>query len=77
MLHFFSRVATDAGMARRRKPGRPRNLIPSRVIPVLLPEPLFELAGTIGRVEGLPRATWAARELTKAIDRHQRRVARL
>lgn len=59
------------------KRGRPKNPIPSRMIPVRLPKPLFDVAGTIARSEGLPRATWARREIDKAIAKHGRRVAAL
>jgi len=60
-----------------RKRGRPKNAIPSRVVPVTLPLGTYEVLGTIAAHEGCARATLAARWLLRDIAAHGRRVARL
>lgn len=61
---------------KKRGPGRPKNSIPSRVVPVTILEPAYELLGTIADAEGCARATWAHRALMEAIHRHRRRANR-
>lgn len=63
-------------MARRRL-GRPPNPERSKVIPITVSESMHALIGTIASVENVARATWAQRELLKAVARHGRRAARL
>jgi hypothetical protein len=57
-----------------RKRGRPKNVTPSRVVPVTLPLMLFEVLGTIAAHEGCARATLAARWLVRDIAAHGKRV---
>lgn len=59
-----------------RKRGRPKNPIPSTVIPVTLPKPAADIAGKIARSLGIARATWAREAVQAAITRHGRAAAR-
>jgi len=64
-------------MARPRKMGRPKNLVPRTVIPIRLPTPDAKVTGIIAASLGLPRAVWARDQVLEGIARHKKRTERL
>lgn len=53
----------------RRRPGRPKNLIPTQQISVLLPVPLIREITRLARAQGLGIGTWMRQCAIEAVDR--------
>jgi hypothetical protein len=53
----------------QRRPGRPKNRIPSQQISVLLPKPLAKQAAAVARTKGLGLGTWLRQLTIEAVQR--------
>lgn len=56
-------------MARRRGPGRPKNLVPSVEVKVYLPRPLKRTMATYAKTQGLGLGTWFRQLGLRELDR--------